>query len=154
MRKIIVVVFATFVLTGCAGTQTQQMQQQSDGKLREQLEKANTALQEARLMDAEVLYSNISSDHPELPDVWLKLGNIYARQGRNTAAIRTYNEGLKYQPDDGKIWYNLAVIQTKVAIETLEDASNVLEADNTYLPRIQLLHKSLLDVSRPVRPDQ
>lgn len=154
MRKIIVVVFAALVLTGCAGTQTQQVQQQSDGKLRERLEKANTALQEARLMDAEVLYSNISSDHPELPDVWLKLGNIYARQGRNAAAIRTYNEGLKYQPDDGKIWYNLAVIQTKVAIETLEDASNVLEADNTYLPRIQLLHKSLLNVSRPVRPDQ
>ena len=50
MRKIIVTFFAAFVLTGCAGTQTQQMQQQSDGKLREQLEKANTALQEARLI--------------------------------------------------------------------------------------------------------
>ncbi|MDQ7735560.1 tetratricopeptide repeat protein [Halomonas sp. SpR1] len=154
MSRIIVVFFTAWVLTGCAATHTQQTQQQGDGKLRMQLEKANTALQEARLMDAEVLYSNISSGHPELPDVWLKLGNIYARQGRNAAAIRTYNEGLKYQPNDGKIWYNLAVIQTKVAIETLEDASNVLEADNTYLPRIQLLHESLLDVSRPTRPSQ
>ncbi|MEC4766142.1 tetratricopeptide repeat protein [Halomonas sp. CUBES01] len=150
MNKVIISCLAAFWLMGCASPQVQQSREgEEDGQLREQLKKADEALKEARLMDAEILYREITSEHPDLPNVWLKLGNIYARQGRNEAAIRTYDEGLKYQRDDGRIWYNLAVIQMKEAIETLEDASRVLESDNAQLPRIELLHESLLNVSRP-----
>lgn len=109
-----------------------------------QLEKADRALREARLTDAEVLYRRLTKTHPELPDVWLRLGNVYTRQGQLIAAVRIYKEGLKHSHDDARLWYNLAVARVKQAVRTLEAASRTLPPDSHYRPRIRKLHDALL----------
>lgn len=120
-----------------------------DTDLRAKLKQADRALREARLLDAEIFYRDLTQNHPTLPDVWLRLGNIYARQSQNAAAVRVYKEGLRYRRQDGRLWYNLAIVQLKQAVETLEAASRVLPVDGAYRPRIRILHRALLSANAP-----
>lgn len=119
----------------------------ADTDLRTKLRQADRALREARLLDAEILYRGLAKNHPTLPDVWLRLGNIYVRQSQNAAAVRVYKKGLRYRRQDGRLWYNLAIVQLKQSVETLEAASLMLPPDSTYIPRIRMLHNALLSVS-------
>lgn len=144
MKWMILAVFCA-AIGGCAATPLAPVPGKTD--LRAQLDRADRALREARLLDAEILYRNLTREHPALPDVWLRLGNIYARQSQNLAAVRAYKEGLRYRPHDGRIWYNLAVVQLKQAVETLESASAVLPPDAAYLPRIRRLHRTMLSAN-------
>lgn len=131
-------------LAGCAAAPRQPSTQ---GDLRTRLERADQALREARLTDAEILYRELTLTHPQLPEVWLRLGNIYARQSQLEAAMRSYKDGMHYASADGRLWYNLALVELKQAIQTLETSSTVLPADSPYRARIQQLHDALLSVS-------
>jgi predicted Zn-dependent protease len=116
--------------------------------LRQRLEQADLALREARLDDAEILYRDLSASHPRLPEVWLQLGNIYARQAQLEAAMRAYKEGLQHHREDARLWHNLALIELRQSIRTLETASRVLPADDPQHARIERLHRSLLQAGR------
>ncbi|XGA80318.1 hypothetical protein OR573_01285 [Halomonas sp. CH40] len=146
MIKLFVLCVFLFSLSGCANQQGAIGKTQNTD-LRTDLKKAERALQEARLLDAEVIYRRLTETKPDLPDIWLRLGNIYARQGKNEAAIHTYSEGLNYQRNDGRLWYNLSVIQVKEAIKTLEDASHFLKGNDDQMARIRLLHNALLGIN-------
>ena len=112
--------------------------------LRQALARADTALREARLVDAERHYRQLSEHHPRLPDIWLRLGNIYTRQGQFQAAMRAYRDGLQHRPEDGRLWHNLALVELKQAIHTLETGSQVIPADSPWRAHIEQLHGSLL----------
>lgn len=119
----------------------------SGGDLRQRMERADLALREARLIDAEILYRDLTRTHPNLPDVWLRLGNIYVRQGQLEAADRAYRDGMRHAGDDGRLWFNLAVVQLRQAAETLELASEVLPTDSPSRAAIAQLHRDLLMLS-------
>lgn len=123
-------------------------------RLVDRLERADLALKEARLADAEQHYRQLTEEHPRLPDVWLRLGNIYVRQNQLQAAERVYLQGLRYRPKDARLWNNLALVHTKQAVQTLEASSQVLDADSPYLPRIRKFHRALLEVGSPVSDEQ
>ena len=127
---------------GCASHP--QADGQGEGALRVRLERADLALREARMIDAEVLYRELTETHPRLPEVWLQLGNIYTRQAQLEAAMRTYRGGLRYAQNDGRLWHNLALVELKQALLTLETANEVLPPDNVHAARIQQLHRSLI----------
>jgi tetratricopeptide (TPR) repeat protein len=112
--------------------------------LRQQMATAERALREARLSDAEIAYRQLAEAHPRLPNVWLHLGNVYARQLQLEAAVRAYEEGLQHNPHDGRLWNNLALVQLKQAIQTLEASSRVLQPNDLYSERIRQLHEALL----------
>lgn len=131
------------LLAGCASTPPPQPAAAA-APVQTQLQKADRALREARLTDAEVLYRSLIQTHPELPEVWLRLGNVYTRQGQLDAAVRIYNEGLQHSRNDGRLWYNLAIARVKQAVQTLEASSAELPPDSPYRPRIQQLHDALL----------
>lgn len=141
-RFALLVLLSLALLPGCASRAPSS--QGGDGALRAQLERADLALREARLIDAEVLYRELSVSHPRLPEVWLQLGNIYTRQAQLEAAKRSYRDGLRYTRDDGRLWHNLALVELKQALLTLETASEILPAESPYRPRIEQLHRSLL----------
>ncbi len=145
--KIIYLLFLTISISACVINPVEQaaLDRESKQSLRNKLERADLALREARLTDAEVLYRDVSISNPDIPEVWLRLGNIYVRQGQHDAAVRVYKEGLRYDQEDARLWYNLSVVQIKQAVETLENANNVLAQDNPYRTRIQDLHQKLLD---------
>ncbi len=112
--------------------------------LRSKLDRADLALREARLGDAESLYRDLSITHPRLPDVWLQLGNIYARQSQLEAATYSYKQGLRVTPEDGRLWHNLALLELRQSIRTLETASELLPRGSPQRPRIEDLHRALL----------
>ena len=128
----------------------------AEDPLRARLERASLALREARLIDAEVMYRELSVSNPRLPEVWLQLGNIYTRQAQLEAAMRAYKDGLQYASDDGRLWHNLAVVELRQAMLTLETASQILPADSPHLGAIHSLHDRLLrgaDVKTEVSAD-
>ena len=117
-------------------------------QLQDKLERADQALRDARLTDAEILYRQLTESNPELPDVWLRLGNVYTRESQLQAAVRTYKQGLHYGRNDGRLWYNLALARLKQSVDALEASSEVLPADSPYRPRIRALHQALLNVGK------
>lgn len=149
MRQNLGIVCACVLLLGaCAGTPA--VEKASD--FRQKLERADLALREARLDDAEVLYRELSISHPRLADVWLNLGNIYTRQSQVEAAVQTYKQGLRYASEDGRLWYNLSLAELKRSVQTLETASSMVPSDSPYQARIQALHRALLMSAGANRP--
>ncbi len=136
-------------MAGCAIQQPPGEPSDSARALRATLERADLAMREARLVDAEILYRELAGSHPRLPDVWLQLGNLYARQSQLEAAARTYKQGLGFNPDDGRLWHNLALIELRQSIATLETASELLAPTNPQRSRIQELHRALLLAGQP-----
>ncbi|TDU30695.1 tetratricopeptide repeat protein [Panacagrimonas perspica] len=112
--------------------------------LRSKLDRADLALREARLTDAESLYRDLATSHPRLPEVWLQLGNIYARQSQLEAATYSYKQGLRFNPEDGRLWHNLALLELRQSIRTLETASELLPSASPQRTRIEDLHRALL----------
>jgi tetratricopeptide (TPR) repeat protein len=45
-------------------------------------------------------YNAILQQHPTLSDVWLNLGVVYAKSGKYEAARKSWENVLKYAPDD------------------------------------------------------
>ena len=129
------------LLAACGGAPTQEAKATD---FRKRLESADLALREARLNEAEILYRQLSQSHPQLPDVWLNLGNIYSRQSQLEAAMRAYKQGLRYAANDGRLWYNLSLVELKQSVRTLETASAMLPANSPYLANIEQLHRALL----------
>lgn len=117
--------------------------------LRQRLERADLALREARLVDAEILYRELATSHPRLPEVWLQLGNLYARQAQLEAAMRSYKDGLQYNRDDARLWHNLALVELRQSIRTLETASAVVAASDPQRARLERLHRALLQAGQP-----
>jgi tetratricopeptide (TPR) repeat protein len=131
------------LLAGCVS----QGESKVDYSMDEQLRKADLAYREARLEDAEPLYRQITLDHPELKDVWFRLGNIYTRQNQLDAAVRAYERTIQLDKNEDRAWYNLSLVRLKQAVATLEAASQTLPADSKLRPHIIALHDSLLERS-------
>jgi len=129
------------LLAGCATTPNTTKVNYS---LDEQLQHADAAYREARLDDAERLYREITDAHPDLSDVWFRLGNIYTRQDELDAAVRAYEKVIQLNPNDGRAWYNLSLVHMKRAIATLEVAGQTLPPDSPFRDRIAALHDSLI----------
>lgn len=144
-------ILASLALNGCATPPREALSTSSVSALRAQLEKADLAMREARLVDAEGLYRDLANAHPRLPEVWLQLGNIYARQGQLEASMRAYKDGLEASPQDGRLWHNLALIELRQSIRTLETASELLPTDDPQRVRMEQLHRVLLVAGRPER---
>ncbi len=135
------------LLSACASLTPQPGSESSSLAMR--LDAADRALREARLLDAEIAYRALSHDHPNLPDVWLRLGNIHVRQNQLDAAVHSYQQGLQRAPQDGRLWHNLALVRVRQSLDTLETASSVLPADAEIQARIQQLHHRLLQLAEP-----
>lgn len=142
--KSLYLLIAALLISACSTQPAHLSEAPAKLELRTQLEHADRALREARLVDAEVLYRKLTEAHPRLPDVWLRLGNIYTRQAQLEAAARAYRDGLKHSPEDGRLWHNLALVELKQAIRTLETASQVIPADSPWRAHIEHLHGNLL----------
>ena len=75
------------------------------------------------------LNSTRISSHP-----WLRLADIYCRQGRNRDAIKTYQRALTVNPKNHQIWNELGLVLLKV--NAFEDAMHAflksIELDRSF----------------------
>jgi len=122
-RLVFVIVFVGFA-TGCAS---------SPGKseLVQLNEAAQQAYGEGRLKEAQALYTKLSKAVPEDPEIWFRLGNIYARNERLLdEAVDAYLKALEYDLRYGEAWHNLGVVKLRQAAAALMEAAANLPEDH------------------------
>ncbi|MDC8015966.1 tetratricopeptide repeat protein [Tahibacter soli] len=83
-------------------------------------QKADTAYDEGRLLDAEQGYQKIIEQAPSTPQAWLRLGNINLRRDRLEAAVHAYRQCLTFDRNEVRCWNNLSVTYIQMAASTLE----------------------------------
>ncbi len=76
---------------------------------------------------AEQLYRALARQTPSDPEIWLRLGNLYARAHKPDAAADAYQRALAIHGSDPRIWYNLGVIRMRQGWMSLIQAYNYSE---------------------------
>lgn len=136
-------------LHGCAPTRTLIQGEKSiasyeGATLEERLFDANKAYEEGRLVEAEKLYLNIVFEHKTLSDAWFKLGNIFYRSGRYSAAINAYETVLAYDIKYEKAWYNLALTRRSQSLEALNRGIKKIDEKSPFYSRMLTLRNELI----------
>lgn len=87
----------------------------SSGELGELYMESLRAYSAGDLAKAEYGLEEITERVPSESQAWFKLGNIYAQTQRPRLAVEAYQEALLRNPDLGKAWYNMGVVQLRQA---------------------------------------
>jgi tetratricopeptide (TPR) repeat protein len=106
--------------------------------------KANLAYEEGRLVEAEKWFLNILSEHSSLADAWFKLGNIYYRSGRYSAAVHAYESVLKNDNKYERAWYNLALTRVSQSVDVIDQGMIYMEKNSEYFAKSANLKASLI----------
>lgn len=100
---------------------------------------AHQAYQVGDLLSAEALLQHHLQSHPQDPDGWFLLGNIYLRTAQYQAAQRAYAQASQLRPAQPEIWHNLALVHLRQATHMLLEGQ--LHHDHSYEPLLGwLLH--------------
>lgn len=62
---------------------------------------------------AEQLYMALLRKTPNDPEIWFRLGNLYARAHRPDAAADAYQRVLSINPAEARAWYNLGIVRLR-----------------------------------------
>ncbi|WP_457577940.1 tetratricopeptide repeat protein [Desulfomarina sp.] len=63
----------------------------------------------------------LTREVPMDADLWFRLGNAYAKSDKPQKAVSAYQKALLNDPEMGKAWYNMGLIQTRTALKTFID---------------------------------
>ena len=100
----------------------------NDGNPYEMAQSALRAYQSGNDARAEALYLGLIRMDPNDPENLLRLGNLYARNGKPDRAAETYMQALLISPGDTRLWYNLGLVRQRQAeaamIQVLQLTSN------------------------------
>lgn len=96
---------------------------------------------------AEKHYVSTTRAIPKEATPWFRLGNIYARTDRPDFAVRAYKEALLRDPEMGKAWYNMGLVQLRQSANsflqmrtyTQENSEAQIRADTMYEATIALI---------------
>jgi Flp pilus assembly protein TadD len=117
------------LLAGCATTvgapeRSDLFQLSNDAQL------AYEAGEDAR---AEQLYMGLARSAPGDPEIWFRLGNLYARNDRPEAAADAYQRALALKVNEPRAWYNLGIVRLRQGWAALMQANAALkESDPLY----------------------
>lgn len=88
----------------------------------EQLASAYALYQAGDTRQAEVLYRQITQNHPELALAWFYLGNLTFRRGALDEAQQHYIEAAQRDPHHAETQYNLGMLNLRNAEKRLNTA--------------------------------
>jgi len=111
------------VVAGCA--QVPGMPQRSE--LFQLTNEAQLAYEKGEDARAEQLYMSLARQVPHDAEIWLRLGNLYARSHKPDAAADAYQRALAINGSDPRAWYNLGVIRLRQGWMSLIQAYNYSE---------------------------
>jgi tetratricopeptide (TPR) repeat protein len=115
--KVAVVLLA---LAGCAARSD--LPKRSD--LFQLTNEAQLAYEKGEDARAEQLYMALARQTPNDAEIWLRLGNLYARSHKPDAAADAYQRALAINGSDARVWYNLGVIRLRQGWMSLIQAYN------------------------------
>jgi cytochrome c-type biogenesis protein CcmH/NrfG len=98
------------------------------GEIEKMHREAQVALDNADDQRAETLYKALARQTPSDPEVWLRLGNLYARTDHPDQAVEAYMKSASLNDRDPRVWYNLGIVRMRQAWAALMRAS-VTSAD-------------------------
>ncbi len=94
-------------------------------QLSNQAQLAYEAGEDAR---AEQLYMGLARQTPNDPEIWLRLGNLYARSNRPDAAADAYQRALSINGSESRAWYNLGIVRLRQGWAAMAQAHGTAEA--------------------------
>jgi tetratricopeptide (TPR) repeat protein len=123
------VFLAVVLLSACQTTGgTAELPQRSD--LFQLSNEAQLAYESGEDAQAEKLYMALLRQTPNDPEVWFRLGNLYARAHRPDAAADAYQRVLSINGNEARAWYNLGIVRLRQGWASLIQAYNYSEASN------------------------
>ncbi|BCM24828.1 tetratricopeptide repeat protein [Methyloradius palustris] len=113
---------------------------------------------------AESLYKSVLRQTPNDPEMWFRLGNLYANNNRPDEAAIAYQRCLIADNAFSKAWHNLAMIRLRQAYASMLQAQATVNESDSLAPRIddtleQLSHITVLGdqikpLSKKAKPPQ
>lgn len=142
MNKIFYLCLIFLFATGCASKQSHR--EVKDMAL---YDSAAIAYKNGELSEAEARYRKLVEEHPGYAEGWFKLGNIYVRTGQYEAATNMYKKAAQINPEDAKVWNNLALAHVKKAVAILDEgARHVQQASKDQSNMLQLRERIMQSV--------
>ncbi len=124
-------VLAATLLAACQSTGgISDLPQRSD--LFQLSNEAQLAYESGEDAQAEKLYMALLRQTPNDPEVWFRLGNLYARAHRPDAAADAYQRVLSINGNEARAWYNLGIVRLRQGWASLIQAYNY-SGDNNPL---------------------
>lgn len=120
----LIAIVTLMLLAGCATTThgVEEMPQRSD--LFQLSNDAQLAYSSGEDAKAEQLYMALSRQTPNDPEIWFRLGNLYARAHRADAAADAYQRVLSINGNEPRAWYNLGVVRLRQGWAALIQANS------------------------------
>lgn len=106
-------------------------------------QKADTAYDEGRLLDAEQLYQRLIERAPTNAQVWLRLGNINLRVDRLEAAVHAYRQCVSFDNNEVRCWNNLSLAYIQMAAATLEQGGEQV-SDPAKKAQLEAMHRRVV----------
>jgi Flp pilus assembly protein TadD len=124
-HSILLLAAGVAALSGCAAVEEVLPQRSDLFQLSNDAQLAYDAGEDAR---AEKLYMALARSAPNDPEIWLRLGNLYARANRPDAAADAYQRSLALKSNDARVWHNLAVVRLRQGWAALIQANAALDS--------------------------
>lgn len=101
---------------------TSELPQRSD--LFQLSNEAQLAYESGEDAQAEKLYMALLRQTPNDPEIWFRLGNLYARSHRPDAAADAYQRVLSINGNEPRAWYNLGIVRLRQGWAALIQANS------------------------------
>jgi tetratricopeptide (TPR) repeat protein len=107
------VILTALLLAGCGTLSSgpEALPQRSD--LFQLSNEAQLAYESGEDARAEQLYMALTRQTPNDPELWFRLGNLYARAHRPDAAADAYQRVLSINGNEPRAWYNLGIVRLR-----------------------------------------
>ena len=132
-----------FMLPLCLLTACASLMDAVDGNSYEMQRSALLAYESGADARAEALYQGLARASPNDPEIWLRLGNLYARSNRPDNAADAYLRGLVLAPSDSRMWYNLGIIRQRQAHAAFIQTHQLVTKDDELSAKAEVLIKRL-----------
>ena len=133
---------ATMLLTGCAAISGPSVLPQRS-ELFQLSNDAQLAYETGEDARAEQLYMALTRQTPNDPEIWFRLGNLYARAHRPDAAADAYQRVLSINGSEPRAWYNLGIIRLRQGWASLIQAHSYSTSSDLIHPESEQMIRHL-----------
>lgn len=114
---------------------------------------ATTAYDNGDMVESEKLYLQLTKRVAEEAQPWFRLGNVYAKTNRPGLAIQAYQEALVREPDLAKAWFNMGVLQLKMAANSFNELQIHVPTDDPLYDQGHGIFEGILQLLKGEQPN-
>ncbi len=142
-RGFVILFLLLTVFSGCTHRASKPSNEQQADQLRQCAEEA---YRNDNLARSERCYQRLSEAVSYTAADWYRLGNIYARTQRPSAAVSAYREAVNLDPSMADAWYNLGIVQLQGAVKSFLALQEHANADNPRHANSSRMIKGILQL--------